>query len=75
MKPVRTVSDIEVGKHGLYIVRADRSGLLLPQVAKEYGWGREEFLKQACNKAGLPADAWKEKDTQIYLFSAEVFRE
>jgi len=50
------------------------SGLLLPQVATEYGWNREEFLRQTCRKAGLAADAWQ-KDAQIYRFSAEVFGE
>jgi AMMECR1 domain-containing protein len=54
-------------KKGLY------SGLLLPQVATEYGWDRKTFLEYTCLKAGLPKDAWKDEGTIIYVFSAEVF--
>jgi len=49
------------------------SGLLLPQVATEYGWDRTTFLEQTCRKAGLPRDAWKDSNSEIYIFSAEVF--
>lgn len=76
LSPLRRISnidDIEVGKHGLYIVRGYNSGLLLPQVAIEYGWDRENFLKETCYKAGLPPKAWKDKETEIYIFSADYF--
>jgi AmmeMemoRadiSam system protein A len=72
-KRITDINAIEVGKHGIYIVKGFYSGLLLPQVATEYGWDRVAFLEHTCNKAGLPKDAWKEKDTEIYLFSADVF--
>jgi AmmeMemoRadiSam system protein B/AmmeMemoRadiSam system protein A len=75
MKRVFDVSEIKVGQHGLYIVRAENSGLLLPQVATMYAWNGEEFLKQTCLKAGLPSNAWKDKETQVYVFSAQVFSE
>lgn len=77
MSPLRSVcvpSDVVVGRDGLVIRKAGRSGLLLPQVATEQGWGREEFLRQTCVKAGLPVDAW-ESGAEIYAFSAEVFGE
>jgi AMMECR1 domain-containing protein len=32
-------------------------------------------LQHTCNKAGLPQDAWKDKETKIYLFSADIFSE
>jgi AmmeMemoRadiSam system protein B/AmmeMemoRadiSam system protein A len=70
---ITDVSKIEVGKHGLYIERGFYSGLLLPQVATEYGWDRDTFLEHTCRKAGLPPDAWKEKDIKIYIFSADIF--
>jgi len=69
----RDPSEIEVGTHGILMRRGGRSGLLLPQVATEQGWSREEFLVHTCRKAGLPTDAWKEKDTRIYIFSADIF--
>jgi len=71
---VASVEEIEVGTHGLYITRGYASGVLLPQVAVEYGWDREEFLCHTCEKAGLPGDAWL-KGATIERFSAEVFSE
>jgi AmmeMemoRadiSam system protein B/AmmeMemoRadiSam system protein A len=70
---ITDVSEIEVGKHGLYIEQGFSSGLLLPQVATEYNWDNETFLEHTCRKAGLPPDAWKEQDTRIYIFSADIF--
>ena len=68
--------DIELGKHGIYIQRGWASGCFLPQVATETGWSKEEFLSHCCGgKAGLPADAWKRPDTDVYVFTAEVFGE
>ena len=74
LKRIENVSKIEVGKHGILIRKDFSSGLLLPQVATEYGWSREEFLEHTCLKAGLPKDAWRE-GADIYIFSAEVFGE
>ncbi|OPY00711.1 MAG: hypothetical protein A4E60_02152 [Syntrophorhabdus sp. PtaB.Bin047] len=73
MKKIEDVDEIEVGIHGLYIEKGVHSGLLLPQVATEQRWDRTEFLEYTCYKAGLPKDAWKSKDTDIYIFSADVF--
>jgi len=70
---ITDVNEIEVGKHGLYMEKGFHSGLLLPQVATEYNWDRDTFLEHTCRKAGLPPDAWKEKDTKIYIFSADIF--
>ncbi|MCM8765432.1 MAG: AmmeMemoRadiSam system protein A [Candidatus Omnitrophica bacterium] len=75
LKKIEDIKEIEVGKHGIIIRRGFNSGLLLPQVATEYHWDREEFLNHTCLKAGLPLSAWKDKRTQIYIFSAEVFSE
>jgi len=74
MKQIRTAEEIEVGRDGIYIVKDYYSGVLLPQVATEYGWDRERFLEETCMKAGLPPDAWQE-DAKIYVFSAEIFGE
>lgn len=65
--------DIVIGRDGLIVSRGLTRGLLLPQVAAEYGWTVEEFLEETCRKAGLPRDAYKQKDTEIHKFSAEVF--
>ncbi len=66
--------DVKVGEHGLMIRKGGRRGLLLPQVAVEYGWSREEFLSAVCEKAGLPRDAWR-SGGDLYSFTAEVFGE
>ena len=65
--------DIEVGRHGLLVERGWSRGLLLPQVAAEWGWDAEAFLSQTCHKAGLPPDAWKK--AIVWRFEAEVFSE
>lgn len=72
-QPVRSPDEIQVGKHGLLIRKGFRVGLLLPQVASDRGWSRDEFLRALCYKAGLPTDAWRDAD--LYVFSAEVFEE
>jgi len=66
-------ADVVPGKHGLYIAKGPRRGVLLPQVATQYGWSRDKFLGEICRKAGLPDDAWKDKDSRLFSFEAEVF--
>jgi AmmeMemoRadiSam system protein A len=73
MHKIENIEEIEVGKHGIYMERGMQAGLLLPQVATENHWDRETFLEWTCWKAGLPKDAYKSRDTSIYIFSAEVF--
>jgi AmmeMemoRadiSam system protein A len=73
MRRISNPSEIEIGKHGLLIRKDFRTGILLPQVASEHNWDRKEFLEWTCRKAGLPEKAWKNKETEIYVFSADVF--
>lgn len=72
--PIR-FEEIEIGQHGLIATQSGRRGLLLPQVADERNWPVERFLEETCLKAGLDAAAWKQQDTQIEAFTAEVFSE
>ncbi|RTZ91734.1 MAG: AMMECR1 domain-containing protein, partial [Deltaproteobacteria bacterium] len=72
-RKIEDLSEIQVGTHGIYIQKGPYSGLLLPQVATEYGWDREEFLQQTCIKAGLHPMAYKDPDAKIYIFSADIF--
>lgn len=62
------------GVHGLLIRKGRRQGLLLPQVATEWGWDREAFLAHTCEKAGLPPDAWRD-GAEILWFTATVLEE
>ncbi len=73
LRKITDINEIEVGKHGIYIMKGGWSGLLLPQVATEYGWDREEFLNHACLKAGLPASRWRSPGVAISTFTTETF--
>ena len=78
LSPLRRVTDMEeikVGQHGLLMKNGDQEGLLLPQVPVEQKWDRQKFLEQTCVKAGMRADCWKDPDTDIFAFTAEVFEE
>ncbi len=75
MKKVADPDEVVVGQHGLLIGLGPQRGVLLPQVAYERGWTRNEFLAQTCHKARLPLDAWKRPEAEIYSFEAEVFGE
>ena len=76
LEKIDDANKIETGKHGVVIRKGFRGGVFLPQVATETGWDREEFLSNLCaRKAGLSPDAWKDKDTQIYIFTVEKFEE
>lgn len=72
LEKISSIDEIQVGVHGLYLEKNFARGVLLPQVAVEYGWDRETFLSQTSVKAGLSPDDWKE-DADLYIFSAEVF--
>ncbi len=75
MEEVLETDEICVGKDGLYLEHPLSSGLLLPQVAVEWGWDKDEFLTQLCQKAGLPDKSWQDEGAKLYRFSAEIFRE
>ncbi|MHC4387043.1 MAG: AmmeMemoRadiSam system protein A [Planctomycetota bacterium] len=77
LSPLELTDDplsLRLGADGIYIKSGCASGCFLPQVATETGWSKEEFLSYCCaHKAGLPADAWKDPNTEVYLFTADIF--
>ena len=79
LSPLEKTNDpmsIELGVHGIHIEKGLRSGCFLPQVATDMGWSREEFLSNcASHKAGLSPDAWRDPETEVLIFTAEVFSE
>lgn len=75
MLDVADPGEVEVGKHGLVVSRGGRRGVLLPQVATDYGWTREQFLDHTCLKAGLQPGDWRKPGTRLQTFTAEVFGE
>lgn len=70
-----TPDEVQVPRHGVMIELRGRRGLLLPQVAVEAGWDREQLLAGVCRKAGLPAQAWREPSARLLVFEAEVWGE
>ncbi|MCE2508403.1 MAG: TIGR00296 family protein [Nitrosopumilaceae archaeon] len=73
--PQEYISSITPGRNGLMVRRGEASGLLLPQVAAEYGWSAREFLENTCRKAGLDPDSWTRPGTDVYRFGGRVFTE
>jgi AmmeMemoRadiSam system protein A len=78
LSPLQPVSDplrLEIGTHGLYIACGGKHGVLLPQVATQYGWDMETFLSQTCVKAGLRKSAWQEPGAKVSSFTALILEE
>ena len=74
MRRISSLDEIELGKHGIYIKKGNRSGTFLPQVATETGWTKEEYLGHcAQDKAGIGWNGWK--DAELYVYEALVFVE
>lgn len=74
LKTIKEISEIEIGRHGLYLVKGAKKGVLLPQVAIENDLDAQEFIEQTCLKAGLDPDEWK-KGATISIFEAEIIKE
>ena len=77
LSPLKLTDDplsLRLGTDGIYIKKGYASGCFLPQVATETGWDKEEFLSSCCaHKAGLTPDAWRDPETEVFLFTAEIF--
>lgn len=77
LREIASLKEVEVGTHGLLMKKGEHSGLLLPQVATEHNWSREEFIRNTCYKAGINPEAWKrhrrDPDMHIYAFTAQIF--
>jgi hypothetical protein len=72
-RPVKSADEIVIGRHGIILSNGWNRATFLPQVAPEQGWDRETTLRHLAQKAGLPADAWKKAEFQVY--EAIVFSE
>jgi AmmeMemoRadiSam system protein A len=72
---IKDIEEIKIGRHGILIKKGFDQGLLLPQVATENNFNRKSFLEHTCLKAGLDRNCYKDKNCEIHIFSATVFRE
>lgn len=78
LSPLRRITDIneiKLGVHGIYLTLGYKAGVLLPQVATEQSWNRDQFINHTCMKAGLPENAWQDPSAVIEIFSAVIFSE
>jgi AmmeMemoRadiSam system protein A len=75
LRKIESPADITLGRHGVMVQLGHYHGLLLPQVTQHHDWDVETFLAHVCLKAGLPAEAWKDPEAEIFIFEAEVFSE
>jgi AmmeMemoRadiSam system protein A len=65
--------EIEIGKHGVYLIHGIRRATLLPQVAVKQNYTPVEFLEScAKNKLGISRDSWKK--AELYVYEAIVIR-
>lgn len=74
LEPLIDIDDFDIGNDGLIIEQGSNSGLLLPQVALEWGFSKQEFLEQLCMKAGLEKNAYQDSNSKLSKFSAEIIR-
>lgn len=73
LMPLSGPGGLRIGEDGVLIAYKGRTGVLLPQVAVDYGWDAETFVNQVCRKAGLPEGAWMEPGAALYSFFGKVF--
>ena len=62
-------------RHGVIVSREGRRALLLPNVGPPLGWDARRTLDAVCQKAGLPADAWRRPGTRLRVFATTEFGE
>ena len=62
-------------RHGVIVSRDGRRALLLPNVGPPLGWDARRTLDAVCQKAGLPADAWRRPGTRLQVFATTEFGE
>jgi AmmeMemoRadiSam system protein B/AmmeMemoRadiSam system protein A len=74
LKRLASWRDYRLG-HGVVIALGEKSGTLLPQVAEQMHWNREQMLENLALKAGLPAGAYRDPRATLYVYAAQVFAE
>ena len=74
LKKINNISEIVLGRHGIYIKKGLKAGTMLPQVATENNWTVEEFLGYTSrDKAGLGWDGWK--DAELFIYDGVVLED
>jgi AmmeMemoRadiSam system protein B/AmmeMemoRadiSam system protein A len=76
LTPFRRIRGAEqfcLGRHGACLALGRHSGLLLPQVGREFEWTVEEFFGALSRKSSLGPRAWRDPKARLYAFEAQVF--
>lgn len=74
-REVGSHDEIVLGRDGILLDREPWRSVFLPQVAPEQGWDVPTTLNHLSLKAGLPPEAWKDDETKLHIFQAQVFEE
>ena len=74
LEPLDDVKNVRIGMHGLLLVKGAYSSVFLPQVPVEQKWELKTYLEELCLKAGLPKDGWKDKDSRLFTFTADIVK-
>jgi hypothetical protein len=67
--------NLKIGRDGLIIEYGHYRGLLLPNVATEQHFDKDQFLECVCEKAGLPNKYWMQPNVKLFRFETQIFRE
>jgi AmmeMemoRadiSam system protein A len=62
------------GRDGVILSNGWKKSTFLPQVWEHFV-DKESFLNALCEKGGMPGGCWKDEDTEISTYRAEVFKE
>jgi len=73
-KPIKDPLGWELGKHGIIVRRGLQQATFLPQVAEHFKT-KQEMLAACCRKAGMLSYVWREPETQVFIYRAQVFGE
>lgn len=72
---ISSLGEFKMGEHGIILRKGGRAATYLPEVPLEAGWKTvEEEMVSLCQKAGLPADAWK-SGAEFWVYRTQVFDE
>ena len=77
LSPLKKIlpEEIEIGKHGVLLVKGSNSSVFLPEVAVSQDWDRKTLLDELSIKAGMQTECWKDPKTKLQCFESESWFE
>jgi uncharacterized protein len=74
VEPQELIEKIRPGVDGVVLQDGFRKATFLPQVWEKLP-NAELFLSQLCSKMGAPADLWRTKPLNVYVYQVQEFHE